>query len=126
MSNLQVNARGSISIIGNDKNDTDSVAETIPISGSNYISLLMNVPTGSWTTLPTGSNADFLIGIFINQDVTSSVYIALGNTSNTASILTPNVSSMCILSYSGSANVYAYAIGANSPVQLSYKMVSMN
>jgi len=122
---IQVTLRNSLTINGNDKNDTDSFSSIISTSGSNFVSPSVTIPTGSWTTLPSGSNIDFLVGMFTNQDLTSSIYLAVGSTVHTASILTPN-SPSCVLSYSGSANVYAQAVGSHSPACLSYKMVSLN
>ena len=122
---ITVTVRTALSVLGNDKNDTDSFTGNVFTSGSNYVSPSILITNSGWTTLPSGSNADFLVGSFINQDSGSSIYIAVGATTNTASILTPN-SPACMLSYSGSVNVYAKAVGANTPVALSYKLVSYN
>jgi len=78
--------------------------------------------TGSWTLLPQGTNIDFRLGTFSNNDLTSSVYIALNQTASYASLLQPGDNAL--LTYSGSANVYAKAVGAHSPVSLSYSLVS--
>jgi len=97
---------------------------TIATSGSNYASIIANIPTGSWTTLQSGSNVDFRTGVFSNNDLTSSIYIAIGNTGATSSILQPDDS--CILTYSGSIPIYARTVGTNSPASLGYTLVSFN
>jgi len=125
-STMTVTINNNLSVRGDGKQSIDNFASTINTSGSQWVGNSITVSSSYWTTLPSGSNVDFLYGQFYNNDSSGSVYIALSSSNNTASILTPN-SPCCCLSYSGSANVYARVMSNyNYPVILGYSLVSFN
>lgn len=80
--------------------------------------------TSSWQQLDQGGNKDFLFGAFTNTDLTSSIYIAAGNTGSYASLLNPNTLDQCVLVNSGSSTLWAKA-SSGSPL-LNYTLASMN
>jgi hypothetical protein len=121
---MQVTLNGTLTVQNFSQKVQSSLTTTPTITGSNVISDSINVPTGSWTILPTGSNIDFRIGCFTNNNLTDSIYIGLGTTGSNASILQPDDS--CVLTFSGSAIIYAKAVGTTSPANLSFTLVSYN
>lgn len=99
----------------------------ITTSGSTVSSAQFNIPTGSWTTLPSGSNKDLVVAYIQSNASSSLVYVSVGATTNTASILWPIAkSTVCQLSYSGSTSVFVQAVGAEYPVLVGYTLISYN
>ena len=121
---MNITITGNLTVVNGAQKATATFNDAPTVSGSNYVSLAVNVPTGSWTVLGQGTNADFRVGAFSNTDTTSSVEIAINSTASYASILQAGDS--CLLTYSGSAVIYAKAVGSHSPALLNYTLASFN
>lgn len=113
-----ININGQVVLTNTNLRNVASITTALTTTGSNNISNVQNVTTGSWSTISQGSNADFRFGYFVNLDATSSVAIALNSSASVASYLLPG--DFCILTYSGSPALYASASGANGTVLLQY------
>jgi len=120
----QINIQGSLGVVNNNQRFTSTLNGSLTTSGSNSVSIAANITTASFQALQSGSNVDFRIGCFTNNDLTSSIIIAIGGTGSWASILQPDDS--CLLTYSASAVIYAKATGSHSPALLNYTLVSAN
>ena len=96
------------------------LVDSLTTTGSNFVANNANIVTGSWQVLDQASNTNFRYGFFANTDQTSSVKLAISaaGTSSYAAFLMPG--DVCILPNSGSAVIYAEAVGANSPIILQY------
>lgn len=118
----QYTVSGQIVVTNNNLRNIITLSENVSTTGSNSIANTANIPTGSsWTLLPSGSNTDFRFGYFANLDNSASIYIAIGNTASYASLL--KVGDFCILTNSGSANLYAMATGSLQPAILQYALI---
>ena len=82
-------------------------------TGSHFINAAATVPTGSWTVLSQGSNANCRYTFFTNTDATSSCFLGINGTGS-YSILGPGDSAQC--PFSGSAVLYAQASGPHAVV----------
>ena len=122
---MNISSNLTLAVTNFNQRPTTTFAAASVTSGSNVQVASINITTGSWTTIPTGSNADLLVGSFTNNDTIDNVYIAFGATTNTASILTPTYDT-CLIPYSGSVQPYAKAVGSNGTCSLSYTLVSYN
>ena len=111
---------GQITLTNNNLRNIGTLSTNMTTTGSNNISNVMNVTTGSWAVISQGSNADFRWGYFCNCDATSSVAIAVSSSASVASYLRPN--DWCVLTYSGSAVLYASGSGANGTILLQYML----
>lgn len=109
---------GQITVNNNNVRTIVTLTDTTTTTSSNAISNNVNVATGSWQVLDSGSNTTFRFGYFANTDLTSSVKIAMGSTASNASILQPG--DFCILTNNTSSVIYLQATGSNSPVLLQY------
>jgi hypothetical protein len=118
----QYSITGQLVVTNNNLRNMVTLVENTTTSGSNSITNTSNIPTGStWTVLPSGSNSDFRLGYFSNLDVSASIKIAIGNTASYASNL--QLGDFCILTNSGSAQLYALATGSLLPALLQYILV---
>jgi len=122
---MNINLNGSLTIVAYSKKSTDTFNNAITPSGSCFVSNTITLTTGSWVLVPTGSNKDFLIGQFSNNDNVDNVWVSLGATSSVASILTP-LSPTCLLTYSGSIQPYVYLTGAHGTASFDYTIASLN
>jgi hypothetical protein len=115
-----IQIRGQVSLSNSNLVTTINLTDTLTTTGNNSISNNANIATGSWQVLDQGSNGDFRIGYFANLDATSSIKIAIGSTGTAsyAAMLLPG--DIAIIPNSGSAVIYAQAVGAHSPVILQY------
>lgn len=112
---------GQIVLSNNNLRNIVTLSENVTTSGSNSLTNTANIPTGSWTPIDQGSNSDFRFGYFTNLDATSSIWLALNNTSSFASFLQPG--DLSIITNSGTASLYAKATGSNSPALLQYILI---
>lgn len=117
MANL-LQVSGQITLTNTNLRNVGTLTLNLTTTGSNNISNVMNVPTGSWSTVSQGSNGDFRWGYFVNLDLTSSVAIAISSSASVASYLRPG--DWVVLTYSGSPAVYVSASGASSPALVQY------
>ena len=100
---------------------TQPLNNRLNISSSVGPSLGQLIPTGSWVSLNTGSIVNMRIGIFVNNDISSSIYISAYNTGSagiSGSLL--YVDDFVILTNITGSKVYATATGSNSPAVLNY------
>lgn len=115
-----ININGQVVLTNTNMRNIGAITTSLTTTGSNNISNVMNVTTGSWSVISQGSNADFRFGYFTNLDTTSSVAIAVSSSASVASYLLPG--DFCILTYSGSPALYASGSGANGTVLLQYML----
>ena len=113
-----LNIGGQISLVNNNLKTVVSLSDNLTTTGSNSLSNNANINTGSWQVLDQGSNGDFRYGYFSNLSLTSSIKIALNSTGSYSSWLQPG--DVSVLANSGSAVLYAYASGSQSPAILQY------
>lgn len=115
-----INLTGQFTVNNGSLRNLINLATNTTTTGSNSICNNANVPSGSWSLIDQGSNADFRIGIFKNVDLTSSIKVALGSsaTSSFSSYLYPG--DTAILYGSGSTSIYAFATGTNTTGSLQY------
>ena len=67
-STMTVTINNNLSVRGDGKQSIDNFASTINTSGSQWVGNSITVSSSYWTTLPSGSNVDFLYGQFYNND----------------------------------------------------------
>ncbi len=113
---------GSYSLTNNSDTVNVNLNSTITTTGSLFVKSTMITNTGSWQTIDQNKNNDFRSGVFGNEDFTSSIKLALGNTASIASILQPQ--DTVVLAYSGSTTLYCQSI-SGTPL-LSYTAISLN
>ena len=121
---LILTLNGSLAVTSYSQKASATFNETPVVSGSNYVANSINLPTGSWCPIPTGSNQDLRMATFANNSTSSYVTIALNQTGSFASVLWPDDS--CVLTYTGSAQVYAKCVGTQNPTPLTYIIASYN
>ena len=109
---------GQITLTNNNLRNIGALVTNLTTTGSNNLSNVQNITTGSWSVIQQGSNSDFRWGYFVNLDTTSSIAIAVSSSASVASFLAPG--DWCVLTYSGSPNLYASGSGANGTVLLQY------
>ena len=122
---MNITLTGTVTVQNFDQKSSTTFNTAGVTSGSNQVADTIKLVTGVWTAIPTGSNADMVIGSFTNNDSVDNVYISLGATTHTASILTPAFNT-CIIPYSGSVQPYAMLVGSNVSSSLSYTICSYN
>ena len=122
---MNVTLNGTLTITNNSQRNTLTFNQATTTSGSNSVSDTITLTTGSWTSIPTGSNKDLLLAAYTNNDNINNIYISVGNTGSVCAILTPICSTM-VLPYSSSVQVYAKASGSNGTSSFSYTQISMN
>lgn len=113
---LQIN--GQVTLTNTNLRNIGTLTTNLTTTGSNNVSNVANITTGSWSTISQGSNADFRWGYFVNLDATSSVAIAINSSASVASYLQPG--DWCVLTYSGSPAIYASGSGASGTILLQY------
>jgi len=115
---------GQLVLTNNGLRNIVTLSENVTTSGSNSLANTANIPTGStWTVLPSGSIGDFRFGFFQNLDSSASIKIAIGSTATASYSNNLQVGDFCILTNSGSANIYALATGSTQPALLQYILV---
>jgi len=102
---------GQVVNTNNSIRSTLSLQYSLTPTGSNSIANSATITTGSWQVIDQGSNSDFRFGYFYNMDSTSSVKIAIGNTSSYSTWLQPN--DVSLIANSGSSVIWAQAYGNN-------------
>ena len=113
-----INIGGQVTLTNNNLRTIISLVNSLNTTGDNSISTNANVTTAGWQVIDQGSNDDFRMGFFTNLNETSSIQLAINNTSSYAAWLQPG--DVAILPNSGSCILYAQAIGASTPATLQY------
>lgn len=108
-------------IVDNDDTLGVTLNNSYTTTGS-WIGQRVNVPTGSWTLLSTGSLHDVRTVFFSNNDFTSSVFVAINNTGSGYDVYWPQDTGN--RNFNGPANIYVQASGSNPIVSFSYRIIS--
>ena len=116
MNKLQIT--GQITTTINGGTQSQPLGVSLSISSSLGISTGQLIPTGSWVALNTGSIKNMRVGVFTNNDLTSSIYINPGNNTQSGSLLYPDDS--IILTNVTQSLLYAKATGSNGNAILNY------
>lgn len=117
----KVSINGSYSIVNNGNTIPRKLTSTLTMSGSLFNVSSMTVATGSWQVIDQNKNVDFRSGVLTNNDTVSFIKYAVGNTGSFL-ILWPGDTN--IISYSGSATLWAQATPSAS--LLTYMQASFN
>ena len=118
----RLNIGGTVTYAYGSTTVTINLADSYTPTGSHFVEANESVPTGSWTTLPQGSNANNRYNFFVNTDLTSSCYISFSTASlsanSYAALLGPG--DIAMVPNSGTCILYAQASGGHSPILLTY------
>jgi hypothetical protein len=113
-----INIGGQLTCVNGNIKTVISLTDSFTTTGSNSLSNTANIVTSSWVTIDQGSDTNFRYGYFTNASTSSTIQVAVGSTGSYALFLQPG--DIGILANSGSAVLYAYASGSQSPALLGY------
>lgn len=110
----QVIINGTLSIVVGNVRDVGTLATTINMSGSSYVSTATDITASAYQALDTASLANVKGGYFSNNDISASIVVAL-DSSGTSKIIVLGPETETTWAYSGSVAAVPLWAKAISP-----------